>query len=58
MGSFTHHDRIQILIVGFDDETELGAQARQRQFYNSRYVHIGHGNRLQRLELREGGKEG
>jgi hypothetical protein len=28
----------------FDDETELGAQARQQQFYYSRYIRNGHGN--------------
>jgi hypothetical protein len=27
--------RFQILVLGFNDETELGAQARQRQFYYS-----------------------
>jgi hypothetical protein len=34
-----------ILVLGFDDETELGAQACQRQFYYSRYVRNGHDNR-------------
>jgi hypothetical protein len=37
-------DRIQILVLGFDDETELGAQARQRQFYYSRSVRNGYGD--------------
>jgi hypothetical protein len=37
-------ERIQIVVLGFDDVTELGAQARQRQFYYSRYVRNGHGN--------------
>jgi hypothetical protein len=37
-------ERIQILVFGFDDETELGAQARQRQFYYRCYVRNGHGN--------------
>jgi hypothetical protein len=37
-------ERIQILVLGFDDVTELGAQARQRQFYYSRYVRNGHDN--------------
>jgi hypothetical protein len=37
-------DRIQIFVLGFDDETELGAHARQRKFYYSRYVRNGHGN--------------
>jgi hypothetical protein len=35
-------DGIHILVLGFDDGTELGAQARQRQFYYSRYVRNGH----------------
>jgi hypothetical protein len=37
-------ERIHILVLGFDDVTELGAQARQRQFYYSRYVRNGHDN--------------
>jgi hypothetical protein len=37
-------ERIHVLVSGFDGVTELGAQARQRQFYNSRYVRNGHGN--------------
>jgi hypothetical protein len=36
--------RIQIVVLGFHDVTELGAQAVQRQFYYSRYVRNGHGN--------------
>jgi hypothetical protein len=36
-------ERIHILVLGFDDVTELGAQAPQRQFYYSRYVRNGHG---------------
>jgi hypothetical protein len=28
-------ERIRILVLGFDDVAELGAQARQRQFYYS-----------------------
>jgi hypothetical protein len=36
--------RIQSLVLGFDDETDIGAQAHQRQFYYSRYVRNGHGN--------------
>jgi hypothetical protein len=36
--------RIRILVLGFDDVTELGAQARQRQCYYSRYVRNGHEN--------------
>jgi hypothetical protein len=28
-------ERIQILVLDFDDETELGAQTRRRQFYYS-----------------------
>jgi hypothetical protein len=35
-------ERIHILVLGFDDVTELEAQARQRQFYYSRYVRNGH----------------
>jgi hypothetical protein len=38
-------ERIHILILGFGNVTELGAQARQRQFYYSRYVRNGHDNR-------------
>jgi hypothetical protein len=34
----------EILVLGFDDVTELGAQARQRQFYYSRYARNGHDN--------------
>jgi hypothetical protein len=37
-------DRIRILVLGFDDETELEAQERQRQFNYSRYVRNGHGS--------------
>jgi hypothetical protein len=37
-------DRRHILVVGFGDVTELGAKARQRQFYYSRYVRNGHDN--------------
>jgi hypothetical protein len=37
-------ERIQILVLGLDDETELGVQARQRQFYYSRSARNGHGN--------------
>jgi hypothetical protein len=33
---------IHILVLEFGDVTELGAQARQRQFYYSRYVRNGH----------------
>jgi hypothetical protein len=33
-------DLIFILVLGFDDETEPREQARQRQFYYSRYVHM------------------
>jgi hypothetical protein len=36
--------RIHILVLAFDDVTELGAQARQRQFYYSRLVRNGHDN--------------
>jgi hypothetical protein len=36
--------RIHILVLGFDDVTELGAQARQRHLYYSRYVRNGHDN--------------
>jgi hypothetical protein len=36
--------RIHILVLGFDDVTELGEQARQRQFYYSRYARNGHDN--------------
>jgi hypothetical protein len=35
---------VHILVLGFDDETELGAQSRQRHFYYRRYVRNGHGN--------------
>jgi hypothetical protein len=38
-------ERNHILVLGFDDVTELGAQARQRQFYYSRYVRNGHDDR-------------
>jgi hypothetical protein len=38
-------ERIHIVAFGFDDVTELGAQARQRKFYYSRYVRSGHDNR-------------
>jgi hypothetical protein len=38
-------ERIHIMVLGFYDATELGAQARQRQFYYSRYVRNGHDNR-------------
>jgi hypothetical protein len=37
-------ERIHILVFGFDDVTELGAQERQRQFYYNRYVCNGHDN--------------
>jgi hypothetical protein len=37
-------ERKHILVLGFGDVTELGAQARQRQFYYSRYVRNGHDN--------------
>jgi hypothetical protein len=37
-------DRISILVLGLGDETELGAQVRQRHFYYSRYVCNGHVN--------------
>jgi hypothetical protein len=37
-------NRAHILILGFDNETELGPQARQRQLHYSRYVRDGHGN--------------
>jgi hypothetical protein len=33
---------ILILILGFDETKELGAQACHRQFYYSRYVRNGH----------------
>jgi hypothetical protein len=36
--------RIHILVLGFDNVKELGAQACQRQFYYSRYVRNGHDN--------------
>jgi hypothetical protein len=35
---------IHIPVLGFDDKMELGAQARQRHFYYSRYVRNGNGN--------------
>jgi hypothetical protein len=34
--------RIRTLVLGFDDVKELGAQARQRQFYYGRYVRNSH----------------
>jgi hypothetical protein len=37
-------DRIYFEVLRFEDETELGAQARQRQFYCSCYVRNGHNN--------------
>jgi hypothetical protein len=38
-------DHMHISVLGFDDETELGAQARQRQFYYCQpHVRNGHGN--------------
>jgi hypothetical protein len=37
--------RLRILVLGFGDVTEMGAQARQRHFYYSRYVRNGHDNR-------------
>jgi hypothetical protein len=37
--------RIHIFVLGLDDVTELGAQARQRQFYYSRYERNDHDNR-------------
>jgi hypothetical protein len=37
-------ERIQIMVLGFGDVTELGAYARQLHFYYSRYVRNGHGN--------------
>jgi hypothetical protein len=37
-------ERIHILVLGFDDLTELGAQARQRQFYYRRNERNGHDN--------------
>jgi hypothetical protein len=33
------------MVLGFDDEMELEEQARQRQFYYSRYERNGHDNR-------------
>jgi hypothetical protein len=33
-----------ILVLGFGDVMELGAQARQRQFNDNGYVRNGHGN--------------
>jgi hypothetical protein len=37
-------ERINTLVLVFDDVTELGAQARQRHFYYSCYVRNGHDN--------------
>jgi hypothetical protein len=37
-------ERMLVLVLGFGDLTELGAQARQRQFYYSRDVRNGHNN--------------
>jgi hypothetical protein len=36
-------ERIQILVLGFYDGKELGAQAFQRQIYYSRYIRNGYG---------------
>jgi hypothetical protein len=36
--------RIRILVLGFDDVTELGAQKCQRQSYYRCYVRNGHDN--------------
>jgi hypothetical protein len=42
-GMTSPFDRIQILVLGFNDETGLGAQAHKRQVHYSRYVRSGHG---------------
>jgi hypothetical protein len=42
-------ERIDIVVLGFDDVTELGAQARQRQFYYSRFVRKRPGLRVARV---------
>jgi hypothetical protein len=49
-------ERIHILVLGFDDVTEPGAQARQRQFYYSRYVCNGHDNGHRPTAGAEGGE--
>jgi hypothetical protein len=49
-------ERIHIFVLGFDDVTELGAQARQRQFYYSCYVRNGHDNGIAPTAGAEGGE--
>jgi hypothetical protein len=48
-------ERRQILALGFDDVIKLGAQARQRQFYYSRYVRNGHDKDIAPTAGDEGG---
>jgi hypothetical protein len=51
------HDCFYILVLGFDDETGLGAQVRQRHFYYSRNVRNGHGNGHRQCPRLRGGNK-